>query len=148
MAVDLDGLIGPTVEALGYELVGVEYLPQGRHSVLRIFIDRADGVNLDDCARVSYQVSGLLDVEEPIKGNYTLEVSSPGLDRPLFKPEHYARFTGHRVRVRLKVPLLERRKFTGVLQGVRDGQVILVEDGQEFSLPLDKIEKANLVPEF
>jgi ribosome maturation factor RimP len=148
MAADLDGLIGPTVEGLGYELVGIEYLPQGRHSLLRVYIDHADGITLDDCARVSYQVSGLLDVEDPIKGNYTLEVSSPGLDRPLFKPEHFMRFAGHRVRVRLKVPLLERRKFSGVLQGLRDDQVIVVDDGQEFSLPLDKIEKANLVPEF
>lgn len=139
-------LLEPVISAMGYELVGLEYQSRGKSGVLRIYIDKEGGVNLDDCQRVSYQVSGVLDVEDPIPGRYTLEISSPGLDRPLFTAEDFIRFAGRLATIRLNPPLQGRRKFTGVLRGVRDGNVLLNEEGQEISLPLDRIERARLVP--
>ena len=143
----LEALLEPVVTGLGYELVGVEYLSQGKHSVLRLFIDQPEGISVDDCEAVSRQVSALLDVEDPIRGEYNLEVSSPGLDRPLFKAEHYQRFVGHGVRVRLKGPVEGRRKFSGTLQGVEDDTVVVMVDGETYRLPLNMIDKANLIPE-
>ena len=141
-------LIQPTVEGLGYELVGIEYLAQGRHSVLRVYIDHEDGILVDDCANVSHQVSGLLDVEDPIKGNYSLEVSSPGLDRPLFELQHFVRFIGAQVQLRLHAPIEGRRKLTGTIKEV-DGEMVVIDmDGQEFRLSLDDIDTAHLVPVF
>ena len=141
--------IAAAVRGLGYELVGVEHLPQGRHSLLRIYIDTDVGVTVDDCERVSRQVSGVLDVEDPIRGHYILEVSSPGLDRPLFTAEHFARFAGRQVKLRLALPLAGRRNFTGVLQGVKDDDVVVVIDGgEELRVALDSIDHARLVPEF
>lgn len=145
---ELVALIGPVVTGLGFELVGIEFLSQGRHSLLRIYIDSEAGVNVDDCGRVSHQVSGVLDVEDPIHGPYTLEVSSPGLDRPLFTAEHFARFAGQKARIMLGAPINGRRKYTGVILGVREATVVIDQDGVEVSLPLDAIDKANLVPEF
>ncbi|MCB1648467.1 MAG: ribosome maturation factor RimP [Gammaproteobacteria bacterium] len=139
-------LIQPTVEALGVELWGVEYLIQGKYSVLRVYIDRQDeGVTIDDCERVSRQVSGILDVEDPIPGEYTLEVSSPGMDRPLFHLEQFARFAGEPASVRLRTPVEGRRKFKGVIQSVSDDSVTLLVDGKEYQLPAVAIDKANLV---
>lgn len=144
----LHAVIEPAVTALGYELVGVEHLSQGRHSVLRIYIDREDGVTVDDCARVSHQVSGALDVEDPIKGQYTLEVSSPGLDRPLFTIDHYRRFAGELAEIRLAAPRDGRRKFKGILRGVEGDAVIIEVEGEAVALPLNEIEKAHLVHEW
>lgn len=144
----LQAAVEDAVAALGYELVGVEYIAQGRHSVLRVYIDSEHGITVDDCARVSHQVSGALDVDDPIKGPYTLEVSSPGLDRPLFKPEHFERFAGEQVQIRLAVPLDGRRKFKGVLRGLRDGRVVVDMDGQELLLEFENVDKANLVHEW
>ena len=143
----LESLIEPAVTRLGYELVGLELLGRGRGMIVRLYIDQPGGVTLDDCQRVSRQVSGLLDVEDPIPGPYTLEVSSPGLDRPLFKEEHFRRFAGHEVRIRTDVPLDGRRKFRGRLRGVRAGAVLLEVDGVEVALPMERIEQARLVPE-
>lgn len=143
------GLLEPVVIALGFELVGVEYFPQGQRSVLRVYIDAPSGVTIDDCGRVSHQVSGLLDVEEPIKGQFTLEVSSPGLERPLFRADHYAQFRGRRVRLRLNRPQDGRRKINGIIDHV-EGNSIFVQDldeGDIKSLELEDIDKANLVPE-
>jgi ribosome maturation factor RimP len=144
---ELRRLIAPTVESMGFELVGVEF-KGGQHALLRLYIDAEDGVSVDDCALVSHQVSGLLDVEDPIPGQYDLEVSSPGLDRPLFRAEDYARFAGQRVRVRTDVPVLGRRNFSGLLQGLEGDQVIVEVDGEAYALPLDQIEQARLVPEY
>ena len=144
--VRLKGLIKPAVEALGYELVGVEYRRGRRRALVRVYIDQPDGITLDDCARVSHQVSGVLDVEDPIVEQYDLEVSSPGLDRPLFEPEHFERFAGQRVRVRMSPPVDGRRKFTGVLLGIEDGQVRVDEDGVERRVPLESVSAARLVP--
>lgn len=140
-------LVAPVVESLGYELVGVEFLPQGGHSLLRVYIDTEKGVTLDDCQRVSHQLSGVLDVEDTIKGQYHLEISSPGLDRPLFAAEHFQRFAGRQANVRLVSPVNGRRKFRCVLQGVKGGDVVLDVDGEVISVPLSAIDKANLVPE-
>lgn len=140
-------LLEPVINALGCELVGIEYLPQGRQSVLRVYIDKAEGVTVDDCSAVSYQVSGLLDVEDPIREHYTLEVSSPGLDRLLFKAEHFVRFTGHRAKVRTRLPRDGRRNFTGLIIGCDNDTLTMEVDGEPVELPLSEIDKARLVPE-
>lgn len=141
-------LLQPVAEGLGYEFVGLEYLPSGKHSVLRIYIDHENGISVDDCERVSHQVSGVLEVEDPIRGQYTLEVSSPGLDRPLFTREHYERFLGQRATVRTDVPLDGRRKFTGVLKTVDDDVLTMDIDGEMVAIGLAQIAKAKLAPLF
>ncbi len=138
-------LIEPTVEALELELWGIEHSQQGKYSVLRIFIESERGITIDDCEKVSRQVSAILDVEDPISGEYTLEVSSPGLDRPLFTPEQFEQFKGSEVDVRLRVPLNGRRKFKGLIVSVGDNKVCVQVDGVEHQLPHADIEKANLV---
>ncbi len=145
----LEALIEPVVTGLGYDLVGVEYRVGGRSALLRVYIDLPGGVTVEDCERVSHQVSGVLDVEDPIPGSYHLEVSSPGLDRPLFKARDYARFAGRRVRLRLLQPLGGRRRLAGILQGLEEGRRVrlILEDGRELSLELEEIESARLVPE-
>jgi ribosome maturation factor RimP len=145
---NLTETIRRSVEPLGFELVGVEYMALGSRHVLRIYIDHAEGIDVDDCARVSHQVSGVLDVEDPIPGEYDLEVSSPGLDRPLFTEEHFARFAGADVNIRLHAKLQGRRRFGGRLLGVEDGEVLVEVDGETFRLPLANIEQARLVPQF
>lgn len=141
-------IIEPAVTALGFELIGVEYLAQGRHSLLRVYIDHEDGITVDDCGEVSHQVSAVLDVEDPIRGEYTLEVSSPGLDRPLFTLEHYVRFTDNLAEIRLHAPMDGRRKFKGRIVGVEEDEVIVEVDGETFRLAFGNIEKANLVHEW
>lgn len=140
-------LINPVVTMLGFELVGIEYFPRGKKSLLRIYIDKPDGISLDDCAVVSHQVSGTLDVEDPIKGNYILEVSSPGIDRPLFKMEHFAQFAGNKVKLRLVYPRDGQRNLKGTLQGMENDNVKLEVDGKLLLLPFSTIEKAKLVPD-
>ncbi|EDN66132.1 Protein of unknown function DUF150 [Beggiatoa sp. PS] len=139
----LQQLLAPIIIGLGYELVGVERLSS---TLLRVYIDHPKGINLSDCERVSYQVSGVLDVQNPIKGRYTLEVSSPGWDRPLFTLEHFKRFVGHKVKVSLRQPKEGQRHFTGLLQAIEDRNVIVVADETEYCLPYEKIDKAHLVP--
>ena len=137
-------MLEPTVEALGFELWGLEHIYGGRRSLLRLYIEAEDGVTVDDCAEVSRQVSSLLDVEDPIRGEYTLEVSSPGLNRLLFKAEHYLAYAGERVELRMKTPIEGRRKFQGILGGMEDGDVILQADGREYALPRSGIERARV----
>lgn len=144
---NLQTLIGPVVVTMGYELLGVEYIAGGKGHLLRLYIDRDSGITLDDCVRVNRQVSGLLDVEDPLHGSYAIEVSSPGLDRPLFTAEQFARFTGYTIRFRLLTPIDGRRKFTGVIKAV-DGDVITIGvDNKELELSIDRFEKANLIPQ-
>jgi len=142
------GLLEPAVEALGYELSDVELnLGHGR-GVIRLFIDSDDGITLDDCAKVSHQVSGVLDVEDPIAGDYSLEVSSPGADRKLVKPEHFDRFAGSMVKVRLKRLVDGRRRLKGQLLG-RDGEQIQVRlDGKDVSVAMTEIEVARVIPDW
>lgn len=139
-------LLEPTVEALGFELWGLEYLSQGRHTLLRLYIDGEDGVTVDDCAGVSRQVSGILDVEDPISGDYTLEVSSPGLDRLLFKPEHYLAYVGEWIEIRLRAPYEGRRKFKGTLKGIEGDDVVVQADDHEFLLPHSAVDRAQVKP--
>jgi len=140
----LQAILAPTVEALGFELWGLEYLAQGRHSLLRLYIDGDDGITVDDCAAVSQQVGSLLDVEDPITGEYTLEVSSPGMDRLLFKLEQYGAYIGESVDLRLRVPFEGRRKFKGVLKGVEGEDVVVQVDDHEYLLPHSAIDKARV----
>lgn len=144
----IQSLILPVVEALECELWGVEYVSQGRHTTLRVFIEREQGVQLEDCENVSRQISAVMDVEDPIAGEYTLEVSSPGLARPLYKLEHYQRYVGEKVELRLRVPFQGRRRFSGQLNSVEGEDVVLRVDNEEFIFPIDSIEKANIVPQF
>ena len=139
-------LFEPVVESMGYELVGVEFSGGASHGTLRVYIDREEGVSIDDCASISHQISAILDVEEPIQQAYDLEVSSPGLDRPLFKVADFERFSGQQVKIKMSTGLDGRRNFKGVLQGVIDSRLIEVEvDGEVFQLPLTDIGKANLI---
>jgi len=139
-------LLATTVDALGFELWGVEYLSQGRHSLLRVYIDAEEGVTVDDCARVSEQVGSVLDVEDPITGEYTLEVSSPGMDRLLFRLDQYPGYVGEVVELRLRVPFEGRRKFKGVLTGIEGEDVVIRVDDHEYLLPYSAIDKARIQP--
>lgn len=145
----LTQMLKPAVEGLGYELVGIEHLPMGKHTVLRIYIDSADGegITVDDCSRVSHQVSGVLEVEEPIKGQFTLEVSSPGIDRPLFSFEHFEQFVGSKVKLKLYHAIEGKRKITGMIDSI-NGDDIIIKDADSdtnFELQMDDIEKANII---
>jgi len=150
---ELNRLVRSVVESMGYELVGVEYFQRGKGgAVLRVYIDqlngdRTKGITLDDCGAVSHQLSGVLDVEDPIAGHYDLEVSSPGLDRPLFVAEHFERFRGHKVRLELTVVLDGRRKLVGSIAGLAGEKVLLEVDGETWEIPLGTIGSARLVPE-
>ena len=142
----LSKLIEPVVQELGCELWGIEKLQQGRQVVLKIYIESAEGINVDDCARVSLQVSAILDVEDPIPGEYMLEVSSPGVERRLFKPEHFNVCKGEKVQITLRQAFDGRRKFKGLLCGLEDEEVVIrVDDAQEIVLPMDSIERARVL---
>jgi ribosome maturation factor RimP len=139
-------MLEPTVEALGFELWGVEHISQGRHSVLRVYIDSENGIGVEDCAAVSHQVSAILDVEDPIAGEYTLEVSSPGMDRLLFKFEQFPGYVGEQIELRLRTPFEGRRKFKGVLKGIEGEDVVVQVDDHEYLLPYSAIDKARVEP--
>ncbi len=140
-------LLEPIVEGLGYECVGIEFNPHPKHGLLRIYIDKPDGILLDDCSLVSHQVSGVLDVEDPISGEYRLEVSSPGDDRPLFKIDQFRRFIGREVNLTLFSPIAGRRRWRGVILAVENEDVVLSADLGEYKVPLQSMSKARLVPE-
>ena len=141
-------LLEPVVDSLGYELVLLEFVGQGRAATLRLFIDAPDGIAVEDCEKVSREVAATLDVEDPITQAYQLEVSSPGLDRPLVKPQHFERFCGESARIETFAPIDGRRRFRGVLEGCENGVVRLRTDQGDFALPLSAIERARLVPTF
>lgn len=141
-------ILEPVVEDLGFELWHLELEGSGDNRLLRLYIDAPEGIVLEDCERVSHEVSATLDVADPLPGAYRLEVSSPGLDRPLTKPEHFRRFLGERARVTLYAPLEGRRRFNGVLSDADDEGVRLECDGEPVTLPFASIAKARLVPEF
>lgn len=144
----LTELLGPVVESLGCELWGLEYFSQGRHSTVRLYIDRPEGIGLAECEQVSRQVSSVLDVEDPITGEYTLEVSSPGVDRPLYTLSHFSRYVGEQISMTLRTAFEGRRKFSGVLRGVEGEDVLIVVNDHEYLFPIEQIEKANIVPRF
>ncbi len=147
-SVKLTQMLQPLVEDLGYEFVGLDFGSDPKNAVLVIYIDQGDGIAVEDCEKVSREVAALLDVEDPIPGHYNLEVSSPGLDRPLFTPEQYQRFTGEVVRISLFAPQEGRRKFKGTILGAEDGRVKLEQDGSEVLLEMSNIAKARLVPDY
>jgi len=141
----LDKLIKSTVEGLGYILWGYEYRPHSESALLRIFIEKNDGISIDDCATVSRQIGAVLDVENIIPVAYILEVSSPGMDRVLFSPEQYQNYIGETIKIRTRTPLDERRNFKGSLIKASDTEVTLDIDNQAFEIPFDSIDRARLV---
>jgi len=144
----LTDLLRPAVEQTGKELLGIEYISAGRNSILRLFIDHVDGINVDDCAEVSRQVGAMLDVEDPISSEYSLEVSSPGVDRPLFSHAHYQAVIGETINIKLSMPLNGRRKFKGELIAVTEQELTMVVDGIDYAILLSNIDKGNLVAKF
>jgi ribosome maturation factor RimP len=152
-ATEIAALLKPTVESLGLELLGIEYLPAPGGAVVRLYIDApasetGRAVGIEDCESVSREVSAQLDVEDPISGNYTLEVSSPGVDRPLFTPEQFARFTGEIAKVGLKLPQDGRRRLQGAITAVQGDTITFDVDGQPFAVAAGNIDKARLVPDW
>lgn len=145
---ELESIIEPVCQSLDCELWGLEYVTQGKNVLLRIYIDREEGIELKDCERVSRQVSAVMDVEDPISSEYTLEVSSPGADRPLYKLDHFKKFAGSNIKLRLRVAFEGRRKFSGLLKGVEGDEVVLQVDNEEYLLPYELIDKANVVYAF
>jgi len=144
---ELAKLLEPTVARLGYELADLEVRLGGKGGLVRVFIDKPEGIDLEDCEKVSLAVSALLDVEDPVPGNYSLEVSSPGLDRKLTKVEHFQRFEGETVKVQMRFPIEGRRRFRGTLVSSNDENIVVEVDGESHSLPLKTIDTARLVPE-
>ncbi|RUO78215.1 ribosome maturation factor RimP [Pseudidiomarina taiwanensis] len=144
----LSDLIEPAVAALGFELWGVEFVRAGKHSTLRVYIDKDDGISVDDCADVSHQVSSILDVEDPIKSEYYLEVSSPGMERPFFKAEQFATYLGEIAAVELTLAQQNKRKFKGVITAVEGDQIQFDIDGEPLTVAFSTIKKAHLIPQF
>ena len=136
------------VESLGFELWGIEFVRAGKHSTLRVFIDHENGITVENCAEVSHQVSSILDVEDPITTEYNLEVSSPGMDRLLFKPSQYEKYLGEQVSLTLRMAVNNRRKYKGVITRIEDEMLVLVVDGNEETVAFANIQQANLVPNF
>lgn len=144
---EIEAMLMPLVEDLGYEFWGCEYLSQGKHSLLRIYIDKENGINVDDCERVSKQISAFLDVEDPIPGNYSLEISSPGIPRPLFYKEQYKRYLGQDVQVKLFKPVNGSRKLSGTILDVSEDVLILQMGEEKIEVPFSHVVKANLIGE-
>ena len=143
---DLSALFEPVIQSMGYELVGVEFQGSVQHGTLRVYIDHENGIGVDDCVAISQQISAILDVEEPIQQAYDLEVSSPGLNRPLFKPADYELFTDSLVKIKMAVPVDGRRNFKGVIQGVKQAKIVQVMvDNESYELLINDIDKANLI---
>ncbi len=148
MKLDSDGLTAlftPIVEGLGFTLWGVEYRHSQHHALVKVYIDHEDGITVDNCSDVSHQISGVLDVEDPISVAYTLEVSSPGVERPLMRPEHYLKYIGQDIKVRLSWAVNERKNFLGKLTQASDDDITINVDGELFELPLNAVKRANLI---
>lgn len=142
----LEELIEPVVQSLGFEFWGLELSGRGPNTLLCVYIESEQGISVEDCAQVSRQISALMDVEDPIESEYTLEVSSPGMDRFLFKLDHYQRFAGHQVQLKLRLAYEGQRKFTGLLKGIEDDEVVLQVDEEEYCFPFETIDQARIKP--
>lgn len=144
----LEAMLAPVVEALGCQIWTLEYLSRGNNTTLRLFIDKEEGISLEDCEAVSRQVSSVMDVEDPISGEYTLEVSSPGMDRPLTKIEHFERMAGEKAKLKLRMAFEGQRKFEGIIIGVEADEVVIRCNDEELLFPVDTIDKARVIPTF
>ena len=145
---DLTALFEPVIQSMGYELVGIEFQGSTQHGTLRVYIDHKNGIGVDDCVAISHQISAILDVEEPIQQAYDLEVSSPGINRPLFKAGDFEKFSGRSAKIKMAVALNGRKNFKGVLQGVTDAGIVpVMVDNEVYELPISDIAKANLIDE-
>ena len=144
---EIQKLLEPAIERLGYELTDLEFRLSGTGGLLRLTIDKPEGIDLEDCEKVSNAASALLDVEDPVPGNYSLEVSSPGADRKLTKVEHFQRFEGETLKVSMRFPIEGRRRFRGKLTSSNAENIVVEVDGESHSLPLSMIDTARLVPE-
>lgn len=144
----LESVVEKAVAVTGFDLWGIELVRAGQHSILRVYIEHPDGISVDNCAEVSRQVSAVLDVEDPITNEYTLEVSSPGLDRLLFKLEQYAAYSDHQINLKTKMPIDGRRKFKGLLKGTENDSIVIEVDREEYVIPIKNIDKAQVVPQF
>ena len=143
---DLTAIFEPVIQSMGYELVGIEFVGSTQHGTLRVYINHENGIGVDDCVAISHQLSGILDVEEPIQQAFDLEVSSPGINRPLFKARDYEQFSGHSAKIKMLVAVDGRKNFKGELQGVVDSKTVLIMvDNESYELPISDIAKANLV---
>jgi len=137
----------PVVESLGFQFWGLEYI-QGRGATLRIYIDKEEGISVDDCALVSHQISGVLDVEDPISGEYNLEVSSPGLERPLFTLEQWAQYLGEDMQMRLLAPVAGKRRLTATLSAIEGDELLVSVQGEALRVPFAQVDRANLIAKF
>jgi len=145
----INALLAPVVRDLGLELVGIEFSPGHGGSLLRVYVDVAGRpVTIDDCERASREISALLDVNDPVAGRYTLEVSSPGLDRPLFTPDQFARFVGQAVKVNVNLPLDGRRRFHGTIREVDGDRITIEQDGEPVTIVHANVAKARLAPDY
>ncbi|MEO7430510.1 MAG: ribosome maturation factor RimP [Dokdonella sp.] len=146
---ELIELLTPAITDLGLELVGIEFSPNSAGSVLRVYIDEPErGITIEDCERASREISALLDVNDPVAGHYTLEVSSPGLERPLFTPEHFSRFIGEVAKISVNLPMDGRRRFQGPIRGVDGDRITIDQDGTQVVIAHPNIGKARLVPDY
>jgi ribosome maturation factor RimP len=146
---ELTELLAPVVAGMGLECLGVEYSPSHGNSLVRVYIDAPDrAVTVDDCESVSRQISATLDVNDPVQGRYTLEVSSPGIDRPLFTPQHFARFVGQTAKLEVNLPINGRRRFQGPIRAVEGSTITLEQDGVDVQIAHENVHKAKLVPDF
>lgn len=146
---ELNQLLGPAIVDLGLELLGIEFSQSGGGSLLRIYIDHPDrGVGIEDCERASREISALLDVNDPVAGRYTLEVSSPGLERPLFTMAHFERFIGEQAKIGVNLPIDGRRRFQGPIVAVEGDRITLDQDGTPVTIAHANVAKARLVPDY
>lgn len=141
-------LFEPVVNGMGYDLIEIEHFPNPKHGVLRLYIDKEEGITIDDCSDVSRQISALIDVEDPVRGQFNLEVSSPGMDRPLRRVKDFQRFTGSKVKLKTMMPLDGQRNFSGRLLEADEDSLTIETDTEEITLPMSALEKARIVPEF
>ena len=141
-------LFEPVVKGMGFDLIEIEHFPNPKHGVLRLYIDKEGGVNVDDCSTVSRQISALIDVEDPVSGQYNLEISSPGVDRPLRRLVDFQQFTGSLVKLKTVMPLEGQRNFKGRLLEASEETLVIETDDEEISLPMSTIDKARIVPEY
>jgi ribosome maturation factor RimP len=141
----LEALFEPIVQGLGFDLWGVQLRSSENHAHVKIFIDHEDGITVDNCSDVSHQISGIMDVEDPISVAYTLEVSSPGLDRPLIRRKHFEKYLGKEIKVRLGWPVQERRNFLGTLTKLDEEDITMMVEGELVKFPFNAVKRANLI---